>query len=99
MNIIVFFRSKEQSNAIASATKNKIDQLNRKVIDLNTLSLNVEFINLDKKNYMKELNREDFKADCIYLWEDEDIIKDYIEVNNPEAKLITYKIYILRNIH
>ena len=40
--------------------------------------------------YMKELNREDFKADYIYLWEDEDIIKDYIEINNPEAKLITY---------
>lgn len=90
MNVIVFYRSKEQSNAIASATKNKIDQIKRKAIDLGILGLNVEFINLDKKNYMKELNREDFKADCIYLWEDEDIIKDYIEINNPEAKLITY---------
>ena len=90
MNVIVFYRSKEQSNAIASATKNKIDQINRKAINLDILGLNVEFINLDKKNYMKELNREDFKADCIYLWEDEDIIKDYIEVNSPEAKLITY---------
>ena len=90
MNVIVFYRSKEQSNAIASATKNKIDQIKRKAIDLDILGLNVEFINLDKKNYMKELNREDFKADCIYLWEDEDIIKDYIEINNPEAKLITY---------
>lgn len=90
MNVIVFYRSKEQSNAIASATKNKIDQIKRKSINLDILGLNVEFINLDKKNYMKELNREDFKADCIYLWEDENIIKDYIEVNNPEAKLITY---------
>lgn len=90
MNVIVFYRSKEQSNAIASATKNKIDQIKRKAIDLDILGLNVEFINLDKKNYMKEVNREDFKADCIYLWEDEDIIKDYIEINNPEAKLITY---------
>lgn len=90
MNIIVFYRSNEHSNAIASATKNKIDQINRKAIDLNILGLNVKFINLDKKNYMKELNREDFKADYIYLWEDEDIIKDYIEINNPEAKLITY---------
>lgn len=90
MNIIVFYRSNEHSNAIASATKNKIDQINRKAIDLNILGLNVKFINLDKKNYMKELNREDFKADYIYLWEDEDIIKDYIEINNPETKLITY---------
>lgn len=90
MNVIVFYRSKEQSNAIASATKNKIDQIKRKAIDLDILGLNVEFINLDKKNYMKELNREDFKADYIYLWEDEDIIKDYIEINNPEVKLITY---------
>lgn len=90
MNVIVFFRSKEQSNAIASATKNKIDQINRKAINLGIIGLNVEFINLDKKNYMKELNREDFKADYVYLWEDESIIKDYIEVNNPEAKLITY---------
>lgn len=90
MNVIVFYRSKEQSNAIASATKNKIDQINRKAINLDTTGLNVKFINLDKKNYMKELNREDFKADYVYLWEDENIIKDYIEVNNPEAKLITY---------
>lgn len=90
MNVIVFYRSKEQSNAIASATKNKIDQIKRKTINLDIFGLNVEFINLDKKNYMKELNREDFKADYIYLWEDENIIKDYIEVNNPEAKLIIY---------
>lgn len=84
MKMIVFFRSREYSNAIVSSTKNKLQQMNLEK------SLQVDFINLDKRNYIKVLNQMEELPQFIYIWYDEEKITDYINENYPSIKVIHF---------
>ena len=84
MKMIVFFRSREYSNAIVSSTKNKLQQMNLEK------GLQVDFINLDKRNYIKVLNQMEELPQFIYIWYDEEKITDYINENYPSIKVIHF---------
>lgn len=84
MKMIVFFRSREYSNAIVSSTKNKLQQMNL------GNGLQVDFINLDKRNYIKVLDQMEELPKFIYIWYDEEKITDYINENYPSIKVIHF---------
>ena len=68
MKMVVFFRSREYSNAIVSSTKNKLQQMHLEK------GLQVDFINLDKRNYIKVLDQMEELPKFIYIWYDEEKI-------------------------
>lgn len=84
MKMIVFFRSREYSNAIVSSTKNKLQQMHLEK------GLQVDFINLDKRNYIKVLSKMEELPKFIYIWYDEEKITDYINENYPSIKVIHF---------
>lgn len=84
MKIIVFFRSREYSNAIVSSTKNKLQQMHLEK------GLQVDFINLDKRNYIKVLSKMEELPKFIYIWYDEEKITDYINENYPSIEVIHF---------
>lgn len=83
MKIIVFFRSREYSNAIVSSTKIKLQQMGLG-------ELQIDFVNLDKRNYIKVLNQMEELPRFIYIWYDEEKITDYINENYPSIKVIHF---------
>ena len=91
MNVMVCFR-KGISAVIASSADTKLLYLKDK--SLEELGLNVEFVNLDKKNLSKTLEKKDIKPDYIYLYEDgksnENDIREFIENNYPDINIISY---------
>lgn len=77
MNVMVCFR-KGISAVIASSADTKLQHLELKDKSLEELGLNVEFVNLDKRNLSKLLGKKDIKPDYIYLPNDiDDICNDY----------------------
>ena len=84
MKMVVFFRSREYSNAIISSTKNKLQQMHLEK------GLQVDFINLDKRNYIKVLDQMEELPKFIYIWYDEEKITDYINKNYPSIKVIHF---------
>ena len=84
MKMVVFFRSREYSNAIVSSTKNKLQQMHLEK------RLQVDFINLDKRNYIKVLDQMEEPPKFIYIWYDEEKITDYINKNYPSIKVIHF---------
>lgn len=84
MKIIVFFRSREYSNAIVSSTKNKLQRMHL------GKSLQVDFINLDKRSYIKVIDQMEDLPQFIYIWYDEEKITDYINENYPSIKVIHF---------
>lgn len=95
MNIMVCSRN-GISAAIASSANGKLQYLELKTKSLEELGLNVEFVNLDKKNLNKVLEKKDIKPDCIYLYEDRKInendIREFIEKNYPDINIASYSI-------
>lgn len=93
MNIIVCFRN-GISAVIASSANTKLQRLELKDKSLEELGLNVEFVNLDKRNLSKLLEKKDIKPDYIYLYEDEksneNDILEFIENNYPDINIISY---------
>lgn len=93
MNIIVCFRN-GISAVIASSANTKLQRLELKDKSLEELGLNVEFVNLDKRNLSKLLEKKDIKPDYIYLYEDEksneNDIREFIENNYPDINIISY---------
>lgn len=83
MKISILFRSKEQSNDICSATKH---QLLKSQVDK---FIDLEFVNLDKKNLQKYLLIEP-RPNVVYIWHDEEIYMDFIKDNYPEIEIKTY---------
>lgn len=83
MKITVFFRSKEKSNGISSATKHQL--LASKVDKF----INVDFINLDKRNLKKYLEFEP-RPDAVYLWYEEENAIDYIKEIYPSITIHTF---------
>ena len=84
MKMIVFFRSREYSNAIVSSTKNKLQQMHLEK------GLQIDFINLDKRSYIKVLSQMEELPKFIYIWYDEEKITDYINENYPSIKVIHF---------
>lgn len=93
MNVMICFR-KGISAVIASSADTKLQHLELKDKSLEELGLNVEFVNLDKKNLSKTLEKKDIKPDYIYLYEDgksnENDIREFIENNYPDINIISY---------
>ena len=67
MNVMVCFR-KGISSAITSSANTMLQHIELKTKSLKELGLNVEFVNLDKKNLSKTLEKNDIKPDYIYLY-------------------------------
>lgn len=93
MNVMVCFRN-GISAVIASSADTKLLYLKLKDKSLEELGLNVEFVNLDKRNLSKLLEKKDIKPDYIYLYEDgksnENDIREFIENNYPDINIISY---------
>ena len=87
MKITVFYRSLERSNGIVSSTKDELEWRQKRG-DLAYLS--IEFINLDKRNYRKYLEKakeEHALPQIIYIWYDEEVVGDYIAETYPSIKV------------
>lgn len=93
MNVMVCFRN-GISAVLASSTNTKLQRLELKDKSLEELGLNVEFVNLDKRNLSKLLEKKDIKPDYIYLYEDgksnENDIREFIENNYPDINIVSY---------
>ena len=93
MNVMVCFR-KGISSAITSSANTMLQHIELKTKSLKELGLNVEFVNLDKKNLSKTLEKNDIKPDYIYLYEDgksnENDIREFIQNNYPDINIISY---------
>ena len=100
MNVIVCFRN-GISAKIASSANAKLQHLELKTKSLEELGLNVEFINLNKRNLSKVLEKKDIQdiPDYIYLpYDIEDIDKNYdyygitawLKKSYPTINIISY---------
>lgn len=86
MKILVFYRSREYSNAIISSTKSKLEKM-----DL-AKGLNVEFVNLDKRNYIKVLSQMEELPRFVYIWYDEEKVTDYINETYPSIEVLHFDV-------
>ena len=96
MKITVFFRSQEKNNAIVSATKMELENLqNRGEMTF----LDVDFVNLDKRNYKKyfaTLNEQENLPSIVYIWWDEENITEYINETYPNIKVYHFDTKIIK---
>ena len=84
MKMLVFYRSREYSNAIISSTRDKLSK------NENAKNLDIEFINLDKRNYVKVLSQMEELPRYIYIWYDEEKVTDYIKETYPSIEVIHF---------
>ena len=84
MKMLVFYRSREYSNAIISSTKARLAQNDA------AKGLEVDFINLDKRNYIKVLAQMDELPQFIYIWYDEEKVTDYIKETYPSIEVLHF---------
>lgn len=84
MKMLVFYRSRECTNAIISSTKSKLENSDF------TKGLDVEFVNLDKRNYKKVFLWTKELPQFVYIWYDEEKITDYIKETYPAIKVIHF---------
>lgn len=84
--MLVFYRSREYTNAIISSTKAKLAQNDK------AKGLEVDFINLDKRNYIKVLSQMDELPRFIYIWYDEEKVTDYIKETYPSIEVLHFNI-------
>ena len=84
MKMLVFYRSREYTNAIVSSTKAKL------TANKNAKGLDVDFVNLDKRNYIKVLSQMEELPRYIYIWFDEEKVTDYIHDNYPSIEVIHF---------
>ena len=84
MKMLVFYRSREYSNAIISSTRDKLSK------NESAKNLDIEFINLDKRNYVKVLSQMEELPRYIYIWYDEEKVTDYIKETYPSIEVIHF---------
>lgn len=85
MKITIFYRSNEKSNAIVSSTKDSLWN--------NNMGVEVDYINLDKRNYKKYLDKcsiDNLLPESVYIFDDEEIVKDFIAENYPNIKIYDF---------
>ena len=90
MKILVFYRSLEKTNAIISSTKDAYEKSKK---SRNFAYFDLEFVNLDKRNYAKYLNileMDKSLPNVIYIWFDEEKITEYINETYPDIKVIHF---------
>lgn len=80
--IVMFYRGKDNSNKISSSTQNTLSKC-RDVFD-------IDFINLDKRNYDKYFTKSGCEIDITYVWHDEELLIDYIKEKYPNIELRIY---------
>jgi hypothetical protein len=85
MNILIFYRSKDITNSIISSTR-----VSATIKNLTNLGINIEYLNLDKRNYQKYFSSLETLPDKIFVWSDEKIVTDYIKTNYPAIEIIYY---------
>jgi hypothetical protein len=91
---IVFFRSKDNSGQVGSATelmlsKNHFDS-----------EIKIELVNVDKRNYQKYLTKLEEAGELpkdVYLWYDEENIMDYITEKYSQIKIHEYNCGLAKN--
>lgn len=80
--IIFCYRGSDTSNQIASTTKNYLERLKLRDLD-------ISFINLDKRNISKFVDKDEVKnADRIYIWEEEELLIDLFQDDNTKEIII-----------
>lgn len=84
MKMLVFYRSRECTNAIVSSAKAQL------VNNKNVKGLDVDFINLDKRNYIKVLSQMEELPGFVYIWFDEEKVTDYIHETYPSIEVIHF---------
>ena len=84
--MLVFYRSREYTNAIISSTKSKLAQNDK------ARGLEVEFINLDKRNYIKVLSQMEELPRFVYIWYDEEKVTDYIKEMYPSIEVLHFNV-------
>ena len=86
MKMLVFYRSREYTNAIISSTKAKLAQNDK------ARGLDVEFVNLDKRNYIKVFNQMEELPRFVYIWYDEEKVTDYIKETYPSIEVLHFNV-------
>lgn len=86
MKMLVFYRSREYTNAIISSTKSKLAQNDK------AKGLEVDFINLDKRNYIKVLSQMEELPRFVYIWYDEEKVTDYIKETYPSIEVLHFNV-------
>ena len=86
MKILVFYRSREYTNAIISSTKAKLAKNDK------AKGLEVDFVNLDKRNYIKVLSQMEDLPRFIYIWYDEEKVTDYIKETYPSIEVLHFNV-------
>lgn len=88
-SIIMCYRGSDKSNRISSATKNYLEKYQNKA------KLNIEYINIDKRNLNKFvdsiLNRE-IPLDIIYVYYDEEFLLELLSENCPDLDVRIYSL-------
>lgn len=84
MKMLVFYRSREYTNAIISSTRYKLQNM-----DI-AKGLDVDFINLDKRNYIKVLAQMEELPRFVYIWYDEEKVTDYINETYPSIEVLHF---------
>lgn len=86
MKMLVFYRSREYTNAIISSTRYKLQNM-----DI-AKGLDVDFINLDKRNYIKVLAQMEELPRFVYIWYDEEKVTDYINETYPSIEVLHFDV-------
>lgn len=86
--ILMLFRGDDESNKISSSTKNIFQE--EGLSDF----VEMDFINLDKRNLKKYLNNSEISPNIIYIWHKEESIINYLKSNYPNIEL---RIYSMKN--
>ena len=75
---VMCYRGADGSNKITSATRNYLVR--------NNIDVNIEYINLDKRNIAKLVTKlkEEIKPDVVYIWYDEELLQEELEKANIE---------------
>jgi hypothetical protein len=84
MKMLVFYRSREYTNAIISSTRHKLQNMDM------AKGLDVDFINLDKRNYIKVLAQMEELPRFVYIWYDEEKVTDYINETYPSIEVLHF---------
>ena len=84
--MLVFYRSREYTNAIISSTRHKLQNMDM------AKGLDVDFINLDKRNYIKVLAQMEELPRFVYIWYDEEKVTDYINETYPSIEVLHFDV-------
>ena len=88
-SIIMCYRGSDKSNRISSATKNYLEKYQNKT------KLNIEYINIDKRNLNKFVNsllNREIPLDIIYVYYDEEVLLELLAENCPDLQVRIYSL-------